>query len=357
MPNQCYCVTRHDAPLEPMLNEIPEPTGEQVLIRMTGAGVCHSDIHIWEGKYDLGGGQQMTLADRGMKLPLTMGHEIAGQVVKAGPDAKGVSEGMNCLVYPWLGCGECSICQRDEENLCPVKTQSIGIFQPGGYAEYVLVPKAKYCIDIGDLDPAEMAPFACSGITTYSALRKFGDKIADEPVVIMGAGGLGHMALSMVQGMKGKGAVFVDLDPAKREAVLEAGALAAIDGGAEDAARQITEATGGGAHMVLDLVGTGATINLGLAAGTKGVQVVVVGLYGGEITVPTVYFPLRAMALRGSYVGNLKELRELVDLVKSGRVKSVPVTRRNLSEASDALMDLKNGNVIGRVVLVPQGTA
>ena len=161
------------------------------------------------------------------------------------------------------------------------------------------------------------------------------------------------MALAVLKAMNGKGAIFVDLDAAKREAVVKAGAMAAIDGGAEDAARQITEATGGGAHMVLDLVGAEATINLGLAAGTKGVQVVVVGLYGGEIKVPNVYFPLRAMAIRGSYVGNLKELRELVSLAQKGLLKPVPVIRRNLSEANAALMELKDGQVVGRVVLVP----
>ena len=353
MNNQCYCVTKHKAPLELMINEVPEPQGDEVLIRMTGAGVCHSDIHLWEGSYDLGSGNAMTLADRGIALPLTMGHEIAGEVVKIGPDAAGISEGMSCLVYPWLGCGQCPTCQRDEENYCPKMARSIGVFQPGGYAQYVLVPRSKYCIDIGDLDPAEAAPLACSGVTTYSALKKFGDKIKDEPVVIIGAGGLGHMALATLKALGGRGAVFVDLDPDKRAAAIEAGALNAIDGGAEDAARQIKNATDGGAHMVLDLVGSGETINLGLAAGTKGVQVVVVGLYGGEVKVPSVYFPLRAMAIRGSYVGDLKELRELVALAQQRALKPVPVTRRKLEEANAALMDLKDGNVIGRVVLVP----
>ena len=353
MTNQCYCVTKHKAPLELIVNEMPEPQGDEVLIRMTGAGVCHSDIHLWEGSYDLGGGKEMTLSDRGISLPLTMGHEIAGEVVKFGPAASGLSQGMSCLVYPWLGCGECPTCERDEENYCPKMARSIGVFQPGGYAQYVLVPRSKYCIDIGDMDPAETAPLACSGVTTYSALKKFGDKIKDEPVVIIGAGGLGHMALAVLKAMTGRSPIFVDLDPAKRKAALAAGALAAIDGGADDAASQIKDATNGGAHMVLDLVGSGATIDLGLAGGTKGVQVVVVGLYGGEVKVPSVYFPLRAMAIRGSYVGNLKELRELVALARNGALKPVPVTRRKLEEANSALMDLKDGNVIGRVVLVP----
>ncbi|MCV6587310.1 MAG: alcohol dehydrogenase [Marinibacterium sp.] len=353
MKNACYCVTEHRAPLQRIIQDTPELTGDQVLLRVTASGVCHSDLHFWEGRYDIGDGQDMSLSDRGVTLPLTMGHEIAGEVVALGPDASGIDIGAPYLVYPWLGCGDCAVCDRDEENLCPNQARSLGIFTPGGYAEYVVVPRAKYCLPLGDLDPARAAPLACSGVTTYSALGKFRDAIRTDPVVIMGAGGLGHMALRMVRALSGKGAVFVDLDPAKRQAVLDAGALAAIDGAAPDAADQIRAATGGGARLVLDLVGAESTITLGLAAGLKGVRVVVVGMFGGQIKLPTVYFPMRAMTLEGSYVGNLKELRALLDLVRSGALDIAPVTRRPLHDANAALMDLRDGKVVGRVVLTP----
>lgn len=353
MQNECYCVTRNHAPLEKLVREVPRLKGDEVLVRVMGSGVCHSDIHLWEGKYDLGDGEQMNLADRGVELPLTMGHEIAGEVVQAGPDARDVPLGMKCLVYPWLGCGDCDTCAMDRENLCPNTPRSIGVFTPGGYAQYVVVPRAKYCLDIGDLDPTRVAPLACSGVTTYSALKKFGNAIKDKPVVIMGAGGLGHMALSVVRALGGRGAVFVDLDETKRRAVMEAGALAAIDGGAPDAADQVRAATGGGASLVLDLVGATSTIALGFDAGIKGVKVIVVGLYGGEVKLPSVYFPLRAMAIEGSYVGNLNELRELLDLVKRGSLDLIPVSTRKLEDANAALMDLKDGKVVGRVVLTP----
>lgn len=352
MGHVCYCVTKHNAPLERMEMPTPEPRGAEVLIRMTGAGVCHSDIHIWEGVYDLGSGNKMTLSDRGITLPLTMGHEISGEVVKAGPDAK-IKVGTSVVVYPWLGCGECATCKRGEENLCTVKTRSMGVFMAGGYAENVLVPDARYCVELGKLDPAESAPLACSGVTTYSALKKFGGRIADEPVVIMGAGGLGHMALTVLKAMGGKGAVVVDIDAGKRKAALEAGALAVIDGAAADAAKQIMQATGGGALCVLDLVGAPSTIGLGVAGLKKGGDIVVVGLYGGELKLPTVYFPLRGMGVRGSYVGSLPELKELVALAQKGTLKPIKVTRRKLAEASDAVYDLKAGKVVGRVVLVP----
>ena len=352
MKYTCYCLTRHFSPLERVEADLPTPKGDEVLIRMQAAGVCHSDIHIWEGEYDIGGGNKITLKDRGITMPVTMGHEIAGEIVALGPDAKEARLGSSVVVYPWLGCGECATCLRDEENLC-LKTRSLGVFQPGGYAQYVLVPRSKYCIDITGLDAAEAAPLACSGVTTYSALKKFGATLRDEPVVIMGAGGLGHMALAMVKAMDGKGAIVVDIDPVKRAAALEAGALKAIDGKAADAAQQLLAATGGGARMVLDLVGAPATVNLGLAAATRGTDIVVVGLFGGEVTVPIPYFPLRPIGIRGSYVGNLKELKELVALTRAGKLKPVRVTRRPLAEANEALMSLKDGKVVGRVVLVP----
>jgi D-arabinose 1-dehydrogenase-like Zn-dependent alcohol dehydrogenase len=344
-------VTAHNAPLALATGPALEPKGREVLIKVTGAGVCHSDIHIWEGHYDLGGGKQLSLKDRGMTLPLTMGHEIAGEIVQAGPDAKGVKLGAKVVVYPWLGCGTCATCQRGDENLC-LKGRSLGVFMAGGYASHVIVPDAKYCIDLGSLDAAEAAPLACSGVTTYSALKKFGAKIKDTEVVIIGAGGLGRMALSMLKAMGGKGAIVVDIDASKREAAHKAGALAVIDSGASDAAAQIIKATGG-ALLILDLVGAAATLNLAVASATRGTEIVVVGLYGGEVTIPVPFFPLRPLAIRGSYVGNLAELQELVALAKSGKLALIPVTRRPLEDANAALMALKAGKVDGRIVLVP----
>jgi propanol-preferring alcohol dehydrogenase len=352
MSQRCYCLTSHHGPLEMREGPVPEPKDGEVLVRVTGAGVCHSDIHIWEGYYDLGGGKKIALKDRGIALPVTMGHEIAGEIVKAGPKAKGAKIGTTVVVYPWIGCGECGVCKAGEENIC-LKARSLGVFLPGGYARYVIVPDARYCIDIAGLDAAEAAPLACSGVTTYSALKKFGARIAHEPVVIVGGGGLGHMALKILAAMGGKGAIVVDIDKGKREAAVAAGAIKAIDGGAGDAAKQIVAATGGGPRMVLDLVGAASTVNLALAAATRGTEIVVVGLYGGEITVSVPLFPLRPIAIRGSYVGNLAELTEIVGLARSGKLKLVKVMRRPLDEANAALTDLKNGKVVGRVVLVP----
>ena len=352
MKQRCYCLTAHHQPLERRDEDVPEPKGGEVLVRMLAAGVCHSDIHLWDGEYDLGSGRKLVLRDRGVALPLVMGHEIAGEVAALGPDAQGVEVGDKVLVYPWLGCGQCRTCARGQENLC-LRPASLGVYRAGGYAEYVLVPRAACCIDIGTLDPAEAAPLACSGVTTYSALRKFGRAIEDEPVVIMGAGGLGHMAMSVLRAIGGKGAIMVDIDEAKRAKAIEAGALSAIDGSAPDAAKQIIAATEGGARLVLDLVGSASTVNLAVAAATRGTEIVVVGLYGGELTVSVPFFPLRPLAIRGSYVGNLTELHELVRLALDGKLALVKVSRRPLDEAAEVLAQLKAGKIFGRAVLVP----
>jgi alcohol dehydrogenase, propanol-preferring len=255
-------------------------------------------------------------------------------------------------VHPWLGCGECAVCRRGDEQLCRT-AYSIGVFRPGGYADHLMVPHPRYLFDIGTIAPEKAAPLACSGITTYGALKKVGPVLKEEPIVIIGAGGLGLMCLSLHQKMGGKGAIVVDVDPAKRQAALKGGAQAAIDGGAADAAKQIIEATKGGAWAVIDLVGASRTVQLALDSIVKGGKVIVVGLFGGDITVSTPFFPLRAMSIQGSYVGSLTEMAELLDLVRRKGAPDLPVGTRPLAAVNDALNDLKAGKVVGRVVLMP----
>ena len=174
-----YDVCECGAPLRLMERPTPKPTGTEVLLKVIAAGVCHSDLHIWEGHYDLGGGKVLKLADRGVKLPLTMGHENVGEVVAVGPDAKGVKVGDRRLVHPWLGCGECAVCKRGDEQLCRTAF-SIGVFRSGGYADHLLVPHPRYLFDIGNVAPERAAPLACSGITTYGALKKVGPLLQQE---------------------------------------------------------------------------------------------------------------------------------------------------------------------------------
>jgi propanol-preferring alcohol dehydrogenase len=331
---------------------MPEPQGTEVLLKVSAAGVCHTDLHLWEGHYDLGGGKKLTLAERGIKPPITLSHEIVGEVVSAGPAADAVVTGKPMLVHPWIGCGECAACRRGEENIC-IKPQSLGVVRPGGFAEYIVVSHPRYLIDIEGLDVAEAAPLACAGVTTYSALKKFGPRIATDPVVIIGAGGLGLMAIEVLKALGGKGAIVVDLDPVKREAALAAGALQAIDARAPDAVAQIQQATGGGARAVLDLVGATPTVTTAMACSARGGHIVICGLMGGDLTLALPVIPMRPLTLQGSYVGTLQELQELVDLVKRTKMKAIPVTRRPLADANAALQDLLHGRIVGRTVLMP----
>ena len=347
-----YDVCECGAPLRLMERPTPKPAGTEILLKVIAAGVCHSDLHIWDGYYDLGGGKRLKLSDRGVKLPLTMGHENVGEVVAVGPGAVGVKIGDRRLVHPWLGCGECAVCRRGDEQLCRTPF-SIGVFRSGGYADHLLVPHPRYLFDIGGIAPEKAAPLACSGITTYGALKKVGPLLQEEPVVIIGAGGLGLMCLALHRAMGGKAAIVVDIDPVKREVARRAGAQAVIDGNTADAAKEIIEATKGGAWAVIDLVGASRTVQLGVDSLVKGGKVIVVGLFGGDITVPTPSLPLRAMTIQGSYVGSLTEMAELLDLVRRKGAPDLPVATRPLAAVNDALNDLKAGKIIGRVVLTP----
>ena len=347
-----YDVCECGAPLRLMERPTPKPVGTEVLLKVVAAGVCHSDLHIWEGHYDLGGGKRLKLSDRGVKLPLTMGHENVGEIVAVGPDAAGVKVGQRVLVHPWLGCGECALCWRGDEHFCRTPF-SIGVFRAGGYADHLLVPHPRYLFDIGNIPAHQAAPLACSGITTYGALKKVGPSLREEPVVIIGAGGLGLMCLSLHKAMGGKGAIVVDIDPVKRAAAKKAGAQSTIDAAAPDAAEQIIAATNGGAWAVIDFVGASLTVQLGLDSLVKGGKIIIVGLFGGDITVPTPSFPLRAMTIQGSYVGSLTEMAELLDLVRRKGVPDLPVATRPLAAVNDALNELKAGKVIGRLVLTP----
>ncbi len=344
----CQC----GAPLQRMEQPTPQPAGSEVLLRIKAAGVCHTDLHLWDGYYDLGSGRKLYMSERGVTLPLTMGHENVGEVVAVGPAAQGVAVGDVMLAYPWIGCGQCMVCRRGEENLC-LKPRSLGVFSSGGYADHMLVPHPRYLFDIGDIPVERAAPLACSGITAYSALKKLGNVIEEQPVVMIGAGGVGLTCLAIHTALGGKAAIVVDIDEKKRTAAIEAGAVAAIDGRSPDAAKQIKTATAGGAWAVIDFVGSSATVGLGASCLTKGGKLVVVGLFGGDITIPTLHFPMRAMTIQGSYVGSLNDTRELIALAKRGDLPSVPVTTRPLSEVNAALNDLKTGAVVGRIVLTP----
>jgi alcohol dehydrogenase, propanol-preferring len=347
-----YDVVDFGAPLRQAEKPTPKPQGSEVLLRTLAAGVCHSDLHIWEGWYDLGGGKRLTLKDRGMTLPLTMGHEIVGEVVAFGPEAMGVKVGDKRLAHPWIGCGNCAVCRRGEEQLCTAP-RFLGVHRPGGYADHVLVPHPRYLLDLGKLTPAQAAPYACSGITAYGALKRVGTAVlTEQPILVIGAGGLGLMCLSLLKAMGGLGAVVADIDPKKREAALKAGAISAIDA-APDAVKQAQAAAKAPLAAAIDFVGATATARLGIDAVGRGGKYVIVGLFGGDITLSLPLLPMRAITIQGSYVGSLAELKELLALVASGKVPPVPLNERRLADANTVLEELKGGRIVGRAILTP----
>jgi propanol-preferring alcohol dehydrogenase len=348
-----YEVDQFGAPLVRSEKQTPVPQGREVLLAVQAAGVCHTDIHTWQGWYDLGGGKRLTMGDRGVNLPLTLGHEIVGQVRAAGSEAACVKEGKSYLVYPWIGCGTCRVCSRGREQLCPTP-RFLGIFRPGGYSDHVLVPDPKYLIDIGDMEPAAAAPYACSGLTTFSAIRKIDPQVLqDEVVVVIGAGGLGLMCTSLLHALGGAGTIVVEPHAQRREAALAAHALAAVDPAQPDVVDAIKRHAGGAVWAVIDCVGSAATVQLALDLLVKGGQLVQVGLFGGQITLPTPSLPIRAQSIIGSYVGSLQELKELMTLVREKALSGIPISPRCLHEAGETLHELEQGRIVGRVVLHP----
>ena len=347
---RAWAVVENGAPLKEIDLPTPEPTGTQVLLEVTHCGVCHSDLHVWEGTYDLGGGVTMSLKDRGVTLPLALGHEIVGRVAKLGPDAKGVSVGDLRIVYPWVGCGTCAACTSEHDNMC-LKPRSIGVFQNGGYATHVLAMHPRHLIDPGNLDPALAATYACSGITVYSAIQKVMPLPPDEPVVLVGAGGLGLQAIAVLRALGHRNIISVDVSAEKREAALRAGAAQVVDGSGEGVAKRIIAAAGGKAGAIIDLVNGTASARAAFDALRKGGKLVQVGLFGGELRLPLPLMAIQALTVQGSYVGTPGDLRDLVALAQGGKLPPLPIEQVPMPSADTALMRLREGRVTGRLVL------
>jgi len=348
-----YDLVEFGKPLEAREREMPEPTGTQVLLRIRRSGVCHSDVHIAEGFFDLGSEGKFRMEDRGMKLPMALGHEMLGEVLAAGPDAEDAPIGETRLVHPWIGCGECRACKDGRENEC-TRMNALGVVRDGGYATHVLVDHPHWLVDVDGLDLDTVTPYSCSGLTVYNALLKAGGLNEGEWLAIMGAGGLGLNAIAIARAMGYEKIVAVDIDERKLQAAVEMGADAALNGSREDAIEELSKITGNQLLAVVDTVGAPSTSRLAIHALIKMGRYVVVGLYGGDFTMPSAWLPQKYLSVHGSYVGNVNQLRDLIELVRSGKVKPLPVTSRPLSEASQTLEDLKEGKTTGRVVLTTE---
>jgi D-arabinose 1-dehydrogenase-like Zn-dependent alcohol dehydrogenase len=341
-----YQITEHGKPLQRVLTETPEPKGKEVLVRVTRSGVCHSDVHIWDGYFDLGAGKRFYVKERGCIPPFTPGHEPFGIVEKLGPQAKGVKVGQKRIVFPWIGCGKCAVCKAGQDNYCVSGSRFLGVNRAGAYATHVLVPDAKYLVDASGVDESFAATLACSGLTAYSAAAKLPVLGPQDRVAVLGCGGLGLIGVSILRARGIRNVVACDIDPGKLEAAMKMGAKQAINTAAPDAAKALA-----GIAAAIDFVGMPATAALGIGALRKGGRYVLCGLYGGELVHPLPPIAQRAIGIVGSYVGNVQELKEVVALAKKKKLRPMPVATRPATEAPSALADLKAGKVLGRVVL------
>ncbi|MBM3555372.1 MAG: zinc-binding dehydrogenase [Alphaproteobacteria bacterium] len=347
-----FQVVSFGKPLCEAVKATPTPSGSEVVVKITACGVCHSDVHLWEGYFDLGGGRKAPVGGgKPDYLPLTLGHEPAGEVIAVGPDAKGVKVGDRRVVYPWIGCGACSICKAGDEHVCN-NGRVIGVNRDGGYADHVVVPHPRYLVDFPGVPEALAATYACSGITAYGALKRAGKLAPDQPLVIIGAGGVGFNGIRLAKAVTGQAPVVVDIDLGKKDAALSAGASAFIDANAPDAGKQIFGLTKG-AWAVIDFVGSDKSSVLGFNALRRGGRMVIVGLFGGTFAVPVPLFPLKSATVMGSYVGSLAEFLELRDLVVSGALPPMPIKTRKLDEINAVMEEMVARKIVGRVVLTP----
>ncbi len=353
-------ITGPNEPLAISESETPQPRGDQVLLKVKSVGVCHSDLHLWEGGYDLGDGNFMKVTDRGVKYPVTPGHEIVGTVEDIGDKVSGISKGDNVLVFPWIGCGECPACKVGDENLCDTP-KSMGVFQDGGYSDYALIPNYKYLAKLDGVNPDSATSLACSGLTAYNAVKK-ANANSPEFLLIIGAGGLGLMAIQIAKAITKAKIICIDNDDKKFDTAKKMGADFVVNtsvsgslssGTGSSVDKIISICNGKGADSVIDFVNAPQTVRTALGAVRKRGNIVLVGLFGGSLEISLVTIPLKSIIIQGAYTGNYTDMVELLDLARKGIINPMISKRYALDEANSALEDLKARKIVGRAVINP----
>jgi propanol-preferring alcohol dehydrogenase len=318
-----------------------------VLVRIGGAGACHSDLHL------------MHELPEGLvpwTLPFTLGHENAGWIEAVGAGVTGLESGQPVAVYGAWGCGRCPRCAAGAENYCdrrsPADEGGCGLGLDGGMAPYLLVPQSRWLVPLGDLDPVTAAPLTDAGLTPYHAVkRSLGLLVPGSTAVIIGVGGLGHLAVQILRAVCAAKVIAVDTRPAARASALAAGADHAVEAGAT-AAAEVRDLTGGrGAEVVIDLVGSDATLALAAAVSRPLGHLTCVGIAGG--TLPFNYFGLpQEVSVASTYWGSRPELAEVIALAEAGHLRP-EIHRFALDEAPEAYRRLHAGDLTGRAVVVP----
>lgn len=324
----------------------PSPGDLDALLRVRAAGVCHTDITLLRSA-DAGGAP----------LPLTLGHEIAGEVVAVGPSVRDVAVGATVAVYELIGCGRCPACERGEDNLCGEGAPAVpGATRDGGMADYVVVP-ARNLVDIGSLDAVQAAPLTDAGMTALHAVERGRDWLGPgHAAVVIGIGGLGHLALQFIGATSDAAVVAVDVDSSRLELAETLGATAGVLAGAS-AAGEIVAARGGrNVDVVFDFVGSQQSLDLAAAVAGRGGAIIVTGSGGGRLcltaSVGTGARPAREVTMMHTLGGSRADLAAALRLAESGRVYAHTRTF-SLDAAGLALEELEAGRVPGRAVLVP----
>ena len=347
-----YQFTTYEQAFE--LREIaqPEPGPGETLIRVAGAGVCHSDLYLCDWP-------RSSLP--GYELPFTVGHEITGWVEESGPGATDLAVGTPVAVYGAWGCNGCRQCAVQSENYCENAAEVVasgpgrpGLGRDGGIAEFFLAPQPRHLVPLpADLDPVEAAPLTDAGLTTYHAIKQSLDRLhPGATAVVIGIGGLGALAVQILRALSDAEVIAVDIAPARLEDARRHGAHHTVPAG-EGAASAIAEITGGrGAELILDIVGTDDSLTLAVAAvGIRG-HITVVGIGPGSFPMGYVHVP-RGVSASTVFWGTIPDLAEVVALAGTGAIRS-DVERFTMPQAPLAYQKLREGTLAGRAVIVPQ---
>ncbi|MFP4149034.1 MAG: NAD(P)-dependent alcohol dehydrogenase [Nitriliruptoraceae bacterium] len=321
--------------------DTPEPGPGEVLIRIASTGACHSDLHVMSG--------EMPILP---ELPWILGHENAGYVEALGPGASGIDIGTPVLVWGGWGCGTCRVCRAGDEQVCDVLRWG-GLGLPGGYAEHLVVPSPRNLIPIHDLEPDTAAPLTDAALTPYRAVKHaLPWMVAGSTVVAIGVGGLGQYGVQFMKQLSGARVVAVDTAADKRALAADLGADVTLDPTEVDVAAEILGMTGGEkASVVIDFVGTDATMATAAASVGKQGLFVLVGLAGGST--PVSFLGMESEAtFRTSTWGNRNELAEVVALARAGAITG-QVEQHPLEEINEVFHRLETGQVAGRAVLNP----
>lgn len=342
-------LVKFDAPLCETIIETPKPQGSEVLVRIERCGLCHSDLHIQDGYADLGNGKRLDTT-RGMTLPFTLGHEIAGVVDEVGPDAPQDLIGKKKAVFPWIGCGKCRDCLNGDENLC-VRNRFIGVSIDGGFATHVLVPDAKYLLDYDPVPIDMAATLMCSGITAYGALKRLVDRPRQRNLLLIGLGGVGMMGVSLAQAMFKQPVSVADLSASARDTALKSGASVAYDPTEADIVKRILKETDGGFDEIVDFAGNEKSMAFATSVVARGGKIVVSGLMGGNFNLPMVQWIYKRMTIEGFMTGTLEEGRELMALARAGKIKPTPMKEEPMGDVQKWIDELRAGKVVGRIML------